>query len=76
MTWNYRVIKTELNYEEEYSIHEVYYDEDGNPDGVTENSIAPTGGTLEELQADLDHYNEAMSLPVLDFDLFLKQEED
>lgn len=53
MSWNYRVIKTKLQYVDEttighpvgetehYTIREVYYDENGKPDGYTSNPIKP-----------------------------------
>ena len=74
MTWNYRVVKTELDDYIEYSIHEVYYDENGEPDGVTENPSWPAGETWEEFQADLNSYNMAMLQPVLDYNTFLEKE--
>jgi hypothetical protein len=46
MSWNHRVIK---NKEGELEIHEVFYDEDGIPDMMTEKPIAPFGETLEDL---------------------------
>lgn len=47
MTWNYRIVKfknTPRNKEftgedHYYALHEVYYNEAGKPDGITENPI-------------------------------------
>ena len=74
MTWNYRVVKADYNGTVEFSIREVYYNENGEPDGVTEDPSWPAGETWEEFQADLNSYNMAMLQPVLDYDMFLKQE--
>lgn len=49
MTWSYRAIKKQYLDEEYYEIHEVYYNQDGDIWGMTENPIAPIGQTLDEL---------------------------
>lgn len=54
MSWNYRVFRHQqivrpgktLEY---FTIHEVYYDDSGKIEGHTEEPIAPTGDTLNEL---------------------------
>ena len=74
MTWNYRVVKTDSSGTVGFAIHEVYYNEKGEPDGVTEDPTHPFGETWEEFQADLNSYNMAMLQPVLDYDMFLEQE--
>ena len=46
MAWNYRLVKTIIEEERldrpytNYEIHEVYYDDDGNPDGMTTNPVS------------------------------------
>ena len=46
MKWNYRLVKTIIEEEgldrpyTNYEIHEVYYDDDGNPDGMTTNPVS------------------------------------
>jgi hypothetical protein len=62
MTWNYRVFREENG---EYVIREVFYREDGAISGCTENSVEPMGESLEELAADLAHFQRALTLPVL-----------
>ncbi len=49
MTWNNRIVRHRDKAEDYYEIHEVYYDENGKIDGVTEESIKPYGDTVEEL---------------------------
>lgn len=36
MSWNYRIVETEHNDEKLYSIHEVYYTDEGEAWGMTE----------------------------------------
>ena len=37
MTWNYRIIRHK---EGHFALHEVYYDDAGNPNGMTANPIS------------------------------------
>lgn len=61
-TWNYRVFREETG---EYVIREVFYDEDGAITGCTEDAVEPAGDSLAELARDLEHFKEALRLPVL-----------
>ena len=74
MTWNYRVIHEKIilgDYEEDvYTIHEVYYDEEGNPELTTESACYPQGETLDELREDMEFYRRALSKPVLEMSFF------
>jgi hypothetical protein len=54
MSWNYRVVKSE-----------VYY-EDGKVDGWTEDAIAPGGETVDELREELQRMISCLDKPVLD----------
>ena len=76
-TWNYRVLerKDKKTGEKTYAIHEVYYNENGNPDGCTKNSIAPMGESLEELKGDIEYYLRALKKPVLVYDSLEEAEE-
>ena len=38
-TWNYRVVKKLVNEETIFGIHEAFYDDDGNLEGITENPV-------------------------------------
>ena len=75
MTWNYRVIVRSWppspsydGNEEEYGIYEVYYNEDGDVELITEVSVLPFGETLEELRADFDLQLKAFDLPALKYE--------
>lgn len=74
--WNYRVVEknikdkidcSQMEYENvSYSIHEVYYDEDGNITMWSAESISPYGeGCVKDLEVDIKFMWEACSKPVL-----------
>lgn len=69
MGWNYRALATEHTYsngksEIILSIHEVYYDEDGNPNGyIKEKTI--NGESIKSLKWSLNKMKEALKKPVL-----------
>lgn len=74
--WNYRVVEknrkykidcSEIEYENvSYSIHEVYYDEDGSITMWSQSPISPFGdGDWRDLKADLEYMLEACSKPIL-----------
>lgn len=71
MSWNYRVIEFVQPGSDEpwQAIHEVYYDQDGNPDGYSEEpacvSSTDAAGTVAGLGWVLDNMREALSKPVL-----------
>ena len=67
MSWNYRVIK---NAEQQFSIHEVYYDEEGKPHSMTVDPVSAFGETLEELKDDSLLISVALTKPVLDVKIF------
>ena len=48
--WNYRIIEY---IDGGYGVHEVYYNEDGKPDGYTECAVTFGGEGLEEVVASL-----------------------
>ncbi len=60
--WNYRVIKTK----EGFQIHEVDYDEKGNPIGITEEPVTPFGLTKNELRDELRYFQSALGKPSLE----------
>lgn len=68
--WNYRIIKFIEDGEETFAIREVFY-EGETPDLCTIQSTYPasTDGIVG-LQLQIDAYQQAMTLPVLDYTLF------
>ena len=68
MSWNYRVVKNYYDEGGEYlAIHEVYYDEEGDPMmcGVLPADIM--GDDADELKAVLNMIQQAFDRPVLDY---------
>jgi len=69
MTWNYRVVydpvmaKVELI--GEYTVREVFYDEDGEITFWSNEAAVPNGNSWEELQDEIAMYAEAYELPCL-----------
>ena len=71
MSWNHRVVKNEKDGEVFYAIHEVYYDDDGNPHSITENPIPAFGKDITEITHNLIHMMSALTKPVLDYTMFI-----
>lgn len=70
MSWNHRVIKhsqlmSDGVEETWFSIHEVYYNEDGSLQSYTESPVEPVGESLLELSEDLARFQKALAKPVL-----------
>jgi hypothetical protein len=79
MTWNHRVVRRVHNpgtdqEETEYSIHEVFYDENNVPFGLTREAETVTAfeswekNPIESLRWTLNRMLEALDNPVLDYD--------
>ena len=69
MSWNHRVVRhRHPSGDESLEIHEVYYDDDGKPDGVTEEGVSVAGETVEELNKVLALMQQAISKPILDWE--------
>lgn len=65
MTWNHRVMKIENRGETFLEIHEVYYDDQGRPNGYTTDPIAVTGETIDELRWVLNRMLECLDKDIL-----------
>lgn len=91
--FNYRIIKKDYPPAKKggetastYAIHEVWYDEEGNPTSYTENPVYPQGECwsddedqdetgLESLRYDLELYTDALEKPILKHSDFPLEEE-
>lgn len=51
--WNYRVVHHKDSSYEWYSLHEVYYDKEGLPNGMTHEPVSFVGETKDEVIAAL-----------------------
>jgi hypothetical protein len=65
MHWNYRVILHDEGQEPFVALHEVFYNEAGQPDGWSADPIHVQGDDLTELRDDLIHQLLALTKPVL-----------
>ena len=52
--WNNRIVKHEKDDTVYYSVHEVFYKEDGRIYGYTENPITIFGETVEDVKSQLE----------------------
>ena len=67
MGWNYRVIRhsDEKTKSFWFHIHEVYYSDDGEIEGWTQNPKIPVGDSAEDLKGEIELIIEAFNRPVL-----------
>jgi hypothetical protein len=70
MTWNYRI----MNKNGLLGVHGVYYDGDGNIQGMDQDPNAPQAETIDELRTVLELMLEALEKPILDYDEVDKKE--
>ena len=71
MSWNYRVVEVELGDTIGYGMYEVFYDNDGNPEGITEHPIDFfSDNSLEDLNEAMNAAMGAFSKPVLKMNMF------
>ena len=67
--WNYRMTRETLEGGEHlYSIREVYYDEDGKPNGWTKDPIAASGESAIEAFDELSRMTGCIAAGVLDLE--------
>lgn len=74
MTWNHRLLFHDHPEEPWLGMHEVFYDDDGNPDGCTAEPVAVTGETVDEVKEVLEWMLAACQKPVLEYEMFEKME--
>lgn len=71
MSWNYRIMEWEDRGQKYRTIHEVYYDEEGKPNGYGEQPAWPMAtqndedGTFEDLGEVLDMMQTALTKDIL-----------
>jgi hypothetical protein len=78
--WNYRVIsKTVIHPDgvaEEYGIHSVFYNDDGEPEVISVEPMVPYGDTYYELKADLELMSKAFRQPPMKYEDFGKENDN
>lgn len=71
MSWNHRVIRRRFEnpvskgIEECFTVHEVHYDDNNQPELWTAEPVEPYGESLEELMKDIERFKLAFNKPVL-----------
>lgn len=65
MGWNYRVVETESSGGREFSIHEVYYDDNGKIKGYAKNPVRVRGESVESIIWSLEKMLEGARKKVL-----------
>jgi hypothetical protein len=65
MSWNYRMFHREVNGEDEFTIREAYYDDNGDIHLWSADPSFPSGETKIELMDDLARMLEATGQPVV-----------
>lgn len=65
MSWNYRVVKTTIDGEDSYGIHEVYYDNVGAPHMYSESPCSLYSETLGGLKEELERFRRSFDKPIL-----------
>ena len=77
MTWNYRIIEHK-NHDGSswFAIHEVYYDENGNPQYCSKEPCSAHGEDIETLTTDMSYIMEALKKPPVPYSYFLDKEEE
>tara|TARA_B100000470_G_scaffold207198_1_gene183086 strand:+ start:80 stop:472 length:393 start_codon:yes stop_codon:yes gene_type:complete len=80
MSWNYRVIEHEEEDSNDVTlgdsyvqIHEVYYDDEGDPLWMTQEACAPFGDNDIELAAEILLIQKALEKPILKATIFDKE---
>lgn len=66
VTWNYRVVKrADIEGEETYGIHEVYYNDDGSIQGITAQPVGISSESEQGLKEVIGMMQEAFAKKVL-----------
>lgn len=65
MGWNHRILAHEDNNDIFLQVHEVYYDNDGKPEGYTEKAVGVSGDSLKSITWTLNKMKECRKKPIL-----------
>ncbi len=75
--WNYRIVKRVYRIGLEdyvtYGIHETYYNQKGEPNGITEKPMEPYGENATEILISWSQMAEAFTKPILNYDEFINK---
>ncbi len=89
VSWNYRVVlhkagcletNPDMKWDEYLAIHEVYYDKDGKPDGMTKDAKGIMGDegkdSLYSIKLILEQMMDSLKKPILDYDTLKEIDKD
>lgn len=65
MDWNHRVLAHKYQEEIYFEIHEVYYDENGIPNGYKEKPVTIGGENIKGMRWALNKMKECLKKPIL-----------
>ena len=65
MSWNYRILQYPDGEDNFFQIHEVYYNDKGEPNSYTANGVTVAGESKESLKWVLEKMEEALDKPIL-----------
>ena len=75
MTWNYRILEHKnADGSSWFAIHEVYYNEAGNPESCSQEPCFAHGDDTEGLITDMNYMMQALNKPVLSYKEFGNKE--
>ena len=64
-SWNHRVLAHEYKDEVVFQIHEVYYNEEGKPNGSTKDGVIVVGESKKDIAWTLNKMKECLKDPIL-----------
>lgn len=64
-TWNYRILAFGYPEDITFSICEVYYDNNGKPDGYAPDSYTKGFESVDDIKKEILYYQEALEKPIL-----------
>lgn len=73
MGWNHRILAHKDGDDWCFQIHEVYYDEQGNPNSYTSNPVGVSAESIEGINWTLDKMKECTNKPILSAENFPKE---
>jgi hypothetical protein len=72
MSWSYRIVKTNVGGVSWFGVHEVYYDDEGKPTMVSQESVSLEEETVDDLDFLIGKIKIAMKQPILNYEDFGK----
>ena len=70
MHWNYRILRHIYKADDWLAVHEVHYDDNGEPNSCTSEPIQIVQDDMEAMRWGLGKIQEALEKPVIDYSYF------